>query len=187
MTLMQDFENAQVAKLSEGKEIPEFGPGDTLRVHVKVVEGERSRVQVFEGVCIGRSNAGLNSSFTVRKISYGEGVERVFPIYSPLVDKIEVGPPRPCPPGQALLSSRPHGKARPYRRKDGVHSGCGKRPGGCRGTCAGRAGDCRPARAEGAGREIIGVLQAVDARGSRHQLLRTALHRTGTNGQDAFR
>ena len=91
MTLMQDFENAQVAKLSAGKEIPEFGPGDTLRVYVKVVEGERSRVQVFEGVCIGRSNAGLNSSFTVRKISYGEGVERVFPIYSPLVDKIEVG------------------------------------------------------------------------------------------------
>ena len=90
MTLIQDFERAQIAKLTEGKEIPDFAPGDTLRVHVKVVEGERTRVQVYEGICIGRRNAGLNSSFTVRKISYGEGVERVFPLYSPLVDKVEV-------------------------------------------------------------------------------------------------
>ena len=90
MTLIQDFENAQIAKLAEGREIPEFAPGDTLRVHVKVVEGERARVQLYEGICIGRRNAGLNSSFTVRKISYGEGVERVFPLYSPLIDKIEV-------------------------------------------------------------------------------------------------
>jgi len=90
MTIIQDLETAQIAKLTEGREIPKFGPGDTLRVHVKVVEGERSRIQVYEGVCIGRRNAGLNSSFTVRKISYGEGVERVFPLYSPLVDKIEV-------------------------------------------------------------------------------------------------
>ena len=90
MTLIQDYENAQIAKLTQGKEIPKFGPGDTLRVYVKVVEGERTRVQLYEGVCIGRRNAGLNSSFTVRKISYGEGVERVFPLYSPLVDKIEV-------------------------------------------------------------------------------------------------
>lgn len=90
MTLIQDFENAQIAKLTEGREIPEFAPGDTLRVHVKVVEGERARVQLYEGICIGRRNAGLNSSFTVRKISYGEGVERVFPLYSPLIDKIEV-------------------------------------------------------------------------------------------------
>lgn len=90
MTLIQDFEQAQVARLSEGRKLPEFGPGDTLRVHIKVVEGERSRIQVYEGVCIARKNAGLNSSFTVRKISYGEGVERVFPLYSPLVDKIEV-------------------------------------------------------------------------------------------------
>ena len=90
MTLIQDFERAQIAKLTEGREIPQFGPGDTLRVHIKVVEGERSRIQVYEGVCIGRKNAGINSSFTVRKISYGEGVERVFPLFSPLVDKIEV-------------------------------------------------------------------------------------------------
>ncbi len=90
MTLIQDFESAQIARLNKGREIPEFAPGDTLRVHIKVVEGERSRIQVYEGVCIGRKNAGLNSSFTVRKISYGEGVERVFPLYSPLVEKIEV-------------------------------------------------------------------------------------------------
>jgi large subunit ribosomal protein L19 len=90
MTLIQDFERAQIAKLTEGREIPDFAPGDTLRVHIKVVEGERSRIQVYEGVCIGRKNSALNSSFTVRKISYGEGVERVFPLYSPLIDKIEV-------------------------------------------------------------------------------------------------
>nr|CRH08152.1 50S ribosomal protein L19 [Candidatus Magnetococcus massalia] len=70
--------------------MPTFGPGDTLRVHVKVVEGERERIQVFEGVCIGRKNAGLRSTFTVRKVSFGEGVERVFPLYSPRVDQIEV-------------------------------------------------------------------------------------------------
>ena len=90
MTMMQDFENAQIAKLKEGREMPKFAPGDTLRVHVKVVEGERARVQVYEGVCIGRRNAGLNSSFTVRKISYGEGVERIFPLHSPIIDKIDV-------------------------------------------------------------------------------------------------
>jgi len=90
MTLIQDFENEQIAKLTAGREVPKFAPGDTLRVHVKVVEGERTRVQLYEGICIGRRNAGLNSSFTVRKISYGEGVERVFPLYSPLIDKIEV-------------------------------------------------------------------------------------------------
>ena len=90
MTLIQEFENAQIAKLTEGREIPDFAPGDTLRVHVKVVEGERSRVQLYEGICIGRRNAGLNSSFTVRKISYGEGVERVFPLYSPRLTAIEV-------------------------------------------------------------------------------------------------
>src|SRR3972149_3003645 len=90
MTLIQDYENAQIAKLTQGRELPQFAPGDTLRVYVKVVEGERTRVQLYEGVCIGRRNSGLNSSFTVRKISYGEGVERVFPLYSPLIDKIEV-------------------------------------------------------------------------------------------------
>lgn len=90
MNTIQRLEQEQVARLSQGRTVPTFGPGDTLRVNVKVVEGERQRMQAFEGVCIGRKNAGLNSSFTVRKISYGEGVERVFPLYSPLVDSIEV-------------------------------------------------------------------------------------------------
>src|ERR1700746_912033 len=90
MTVIQQREQEQMAKLSAGKEIPDFGPGDTLIVNVKVVEGERSRVQAYEGVCIGRSGRGLNENFTVRKISYGEGVERVFPLYSPLVDSIKV-------------------------------------------------------------------------------------------------
>ncbi|MDV3258273.1 MAG: 50S ribosomal protein L19 [Sphingomonas sp.] len=90
MNLIQMLEAEQVAELSKGKKIPEFRPGDTLRVGVKVVEGERSRVQMYEGVCIARSNKGVNSNFTVRKISFGEGVERVFPLYSPIVDSIEV-------------------------------------------------------------------------------------------------
>src|SRR5207247_9661325 len=90
MNLIQELEKEQIAKLSAGKEIPDFAPGDTVLVNVKVVEGERARLQAFEGVCIARSGAGLNESFTVRKISYGEGVERVFPVYSPLVDSVEV-------------------------------------------------------------------------------------------------
>jgi large subunit ribosomal protein L19 len=90
MNIIQTLEKEQMAKLSANKEIPEFAPGDTLQVNVKVVEGERTRVQVYEGVCIGRSGAGLNENFTVRKISYGEGVERVFPLYSPMLDSIKV-------------------------------------------------------------------------------------------------
>src|SRR5262245_38760859 len=90
MNLIQMLEQEQIAALSEGKKIPEFRPGDTLRVGVKVVEGDRSRVQMYEGVCIARSNKGVNSNFTVRKISFGEGVERVFPLYSPIIDSIEV-------------------------------------------------------------------------------------------------
>ncbi len=90
MNLLKQIENEQVAKLSAGKEIPEFQPGDTLIVNVKIVEGERSRVQAYEGVCIGRAGGGLNENFTVRKISYGEGVERVFPLYSPMIDSIQV-------------------------------------------------------------------------------------------------
>jgi large subunit ribosomal protein L19 len=90
MNLIQELEKEQVAKLSAGKTIPEFGPGDTVIVNVKVVEGERSRVQAYEGVCIGRAGAGLNENFTVRKISYGEGVERVFPLYAPMIDSIKV-------------------------------------------------------------------------------------------------
>src|ERR1700751_3482039 len=90
MNLIQELEKEQVAKLSAGKEIPDFAPGDTILVNVKVVEGERTRIQAYEGVCIGRSGAGLNESFTVRKISYGEGVERVFPLMSPMIDSIKV-------------------------------------------------------------------------------------------------
>ena len=90
MNIIEQLEHEQIKARTAKGEAPTFAPGDTLRVHVKVVEGERVRTQVFEGVCIGRKNAGLNSAFTVRKISYGEGVERVFPLYSPLVDKVEV-------------------------------------------------------------------------------------------------
>ena len=90
MNLLQQLEQEQVDKLAASRPIPEFQPGDTLRVGVKVVEGERERIQVFEGVCIGRKNAGVNSNFTLRKISYGEGVERIFPLYSPRITSIDV-------------------------------------------------------------------------------------------------
>ena len=90
MNLIQTLNKEQVEKLSAGKTIPEFGPGDTVLVNVKVVEGDKSRIQAYEGVCIGRAGAGLNQNFTVRKISYGEGVERVFPLYAPMIDSISV-------------------------------------------------------------------------------------------------
>src|SRR6266536_3587130 len=90
MNLIQQLEKEQLDKLSAGREIPDFEPGDTVVVNVKVVEGERSRIQAYEGVCIGRAGGGLNENFTVRKISYGEGVERVFPLYSPMIDSIKV-------------------------------------------------------------------------------------------------
>jgi large subunit ribosomal protein L19 len=90
MNLIAQLEQEQMAKLTAGKTIPYFGPGDTVTVNVKVVEGDRARVQAYEGVCIGRAGAGLNENFTVRKISYGEGVERVFPLYSPMIDSIKV-------------------------------------------------------------------------------------------------
>lgn len=85
MSLIENIDRKNMEKLLEGKKIPEFSPGDTLRVNVKVVEGNNERIQAFEGVCIARKNAGINSSFTVRKLSYGEGVERVFPLYSPRI------------------------------------------------------------------------------------------------------
>ena len=88
MNIIQELEREQIARLA--KQVPDFQPGDTLQVNVKVVEGERTRVQAYEGVCISRSGAGLNESFTVRKISYGEGVERVFPVHSPMIDSIKV-------------------------------------------------------------------------------------------------
>src|SRR5437763_14218411 len=90
MNLLQQLEQEQVEKLAAIRPVPEFQPGDTLRVGVKVVEGERERIQVFEGVCIARKNAGFNSNFTLRKISYGEGVERIFPLHSPRISAIAV-------------------------------------------------------------------------------------------------
>jgi len=90
MNLIQTLEKEQLAKLSAGKTIPDFEPGDTVLVNVKVVEGERARVQAYEGVCIGRSGRGINENFTVRKISYGEGVERVFPIHAPMIESITI-------------------------------------------------------------------------------------------------
>ena len=90
MNIIQRYEAEQIARLTASRAVPEFAPGDTVRVAVRVVEGERTRTQAFEGVCIGRSNRGLNSNFTVRKISYGEGVERVFPLYSPMIAEISV-------------------------------------------------------------------------------------------------
>lgn len=90
MDIIKEIETEQLRKLVAERPVPDFGPGDTLRVNVKVVEGSRERVQAFEGVCIGRKNDGINSSFTVRKISYGEGVERVFPLHSPAIASIEV-------------------------------------------------------------------------------------------------
>ena len=90
MNTIEQLEREQVAKLTAEREIPDFNPGDTLRVKVKVVEGSRERIQVFEGVCIAKRTRGLNSSFTVRKISYGEGVERVFPLHSPRIDSVEL-------------------------------------------------------------------------------------------------
>src|ERR1700691_5913447 len=90
MNLLQTLEAEQQAKLVAARPVPSFQPGDTVRVSIKVVEGERERIQAFEGVCIARKNAGINSNFTLRKISYGEGVERIFPLYSPRITLIEV-------------------------------------------------------------------------------------------------
>jgi large subunit ribosomal protein L19 len=90
MNIIQQYEADQIARLTAARPVPDFAPGDTLRVMVKVKEGERSRTQAYEGVCIARSNKGLSSNFTVRKISYGEGVERVFPLYAPTIAEIQV-------------------------------------------------------------------------------------------------
>lgn len=90
MNIIEQLEKEQIEKLTSGKKVPSFKPGDTLKVHNKVTEGNRERIQVYEGVCIARKNDGLNSSFTVRKISFGEGVERIYPLYSPSIAKIEV-------------------------------------------------------------------------------------------------
>jgi large subunit ribosomal protein L19 len=90
MNLIEQLDKEQMATIAAIRTIPEFAPGDTLQVNVRVKEGERTRVQAYEGVCIARSGGGLNETFTVRKISYGEGVERVFPVYSPMIDSVKV-------------------------------------------------------------------------------------------------
>lgn len=90
MNLLQQIEREHVEQLAANRSVPHFEPGDTVRVSLRVVEGERERIQAFEGVCIARKNAGINSNFTLRKISYGEGVERIFPLYSPRISAIEV-------------------------------------------------------------------------------------------------
>jgi large subunit ribosomal protein L19 len=90
MNIIEQINQAEIARLMAGKTMPDFNPGDTVKVFVKVKEGDKSRLQAYEGVCIARKNAGINSSFTVRKISFGEGVERVFPLYAPVVDKVEL-------------------------------------------------------------------------------------------------
>ena len=90
MNTLEKFEAAELAKQGDDDSVPNFSPGDTLRVNVRVVEGDRERIQAYEGVCIARKNAGINSSFTVRKLSFGEGVERVFPLFGPMVDSIDV-------------------------------------------------------------------------------------------------
>jgi large subunit ribosomal protein L19 len=90
MNTLEKLEKDLLDEMKSKRQVPDFAPGDTLRVHVKVLEGQRERTQAYEGICIGRKNAGVNSSFTVRKISFGEGVERVFPLYGPIIDKVEV-------------------------------------------------------------------------------------------------
>jgi large subunit ribosomal protein L19 len=88
--LIQTLEREEIARVTEGKKTPDFAPGDTLRVNVKIAEGDRERIQAFEGLCIARSGTGVNENFTVRKLSFGEGVERVFPLHSPVLESIEV-------------------------------------------------------------------------------------------------
>lgn len=90
MNIIEQIEKEQVEEISAKRAVPDFAPGDTVQVNVKVTEGQRQRIQAYEGVCIARAGSGLNENFTVRKISYGEGVERIFPIYSPLIDSIKL-------------------------------------------------------------------------------------------------
>ena len=119
MNIIEELEKEQATALAKKRKIPEFAPGDTLKVNVKVVEGERTRVQAYEGVCIGRAGGGINENFTVRKISYGEGVERVFPVHSPLIESIEVIRRGKRPPRQAVLSTRPPRQGCAYPRAPG--------------------------------------------------------------------
>ena len=117
MNLIQTIEAENIAKFNEAKTVPQFRAGDTLRIGVRVVEGERTRVQNYEGVCIARSNKGMGSNFTVRKISFGEGVERVFPLYSPNIDSIEVVRRGVVRRAKLYYLRGRSGKSRAYRRE----------------------------------------------------------------------
>ena len=133
MNIIQQLEAEQIAKLTGQRAIPEFRPGDTLKVGVKVVEGDRTRVQAYEGVCIARSNKGMGSNFTVRKISFGEGVERVFPLYSPNIDSIDVvrkGAVRRAK--LYYLRGRTGKSARIAERRENAPKGCFRDPCGLR-------------------------------------------------------
>src|SRR5512140_2437261 len=121
MNLIQQLEKEQFDKLAATKTIPEFAPGDTVIVNVKVVEGDRTRVQAYEGVCIGRSGSGINENFTVRKISYGEGVERVFPVLSPMIDSIKLV--RRGKVRRAKLYYLRHLRGKSARISEGAHRG----------------------------------------------------------------
>ena len=123
MNIIQRYEAEQIARLTANRAVPDFVPGDTVRVAVKVVEGERTRTQAFEGVCIARSNKGLNSNFTVRKISYGEGVERVFPLYSPMIAEIAVVRRGDVRRAKLYYLRGRSGKSRPHRRARAQHAG----------------------------------------------------------------
>ena len=113
MNIVEEIEREEAARVLEGKTIPTFDPGDTLKVHVRIKEGERERIQVFEGVCLAKNGGGINESFTVRKISYGEGVERVFPIYSPVIDSIvRTG----TPPSVRTSAVPPEAMTSPFQR-----------------------------------------------------------------------
>ena len=129
MNVIQQIEAEHAAQLP-GAKMPPFQPGDTVVVNVKVAEGERTRVQAYEGVCIARSGHGLNENFTVRKISYGEGVERVFPVYSPMIDSVRVRTARQGAARQTLLSARSPRQIGPHRRAHGQRArrqGAGQR------------------------------------------------------------
>ena len=140
MNVIEQLEAEQAAKLP-GAKIPDFQAGDTVVVNVKVTEGDRTRVQAYEGVCIARSGGGLNESFTVRKISYGEGVERVFPVYSPMIELGAGGAPRQGAPRQALLPARSPRQVGPHRRADRDPRRPGGGEGSGQGACQGTGED----------------------------------------------
>ena len=158
MNLLKQIEQEQITKLTAGKEIPDFGPGDTVIVNVKVVEGERSRVQAYEGVCIARSGGGINESFTVRKISYGEGVERVFPLYSPMLELDQGRAPRQGAPRQALLPARTARQEGPHHREAGRHRSGGVVSAGQMATRLAAPDSRRPTSSTGARRRAVAAV-----------------------------